>query len=167
MKRIFGNCTMILVLGLAAMQTLASAQDNQGENGPGLTGVWWTVVTPITCTTPHQDTGPSIIRGLHMFGQDGSFTSEAAFLVANIPPRSGGVGRWQHTQDHTYAARFQFFRYKPADGSFMVMRQVTLLPIVLNGNQFTSIDQVQDFDKDLVPIPGTASCNRETAIRLQ
>ena len=162
MKKNTLSCTMIPVLVVAAMQTSAYAQAT-----PRLEGVWFSIVTPIDCTTHNDIQGAATFRGLNMFSQDGSFTNEAAFLVSNIPARSGGVGQWQHTQGHMYTAAFRFFRYKPADGTLMVVRLVTLQTITVSGNQYTSIDQFQDFDDKLNPIFGSTGCNREDAVRLQ
>jgi hypothetical protein len=96
-----------------------------------------------------------------MFGHDGSLTNEAAFLVSS-PRRSSGLGAWQHTQAQRYASTFRFFRYNP-DGSFLAMRQVTST-IVLNGDQFTSVDTFQDFDANNNPNQSTG-CNIVTGIR--
>jgi len=167
-KGIFRSCT-ILVLGFAATQTIASAQERRdAEETPGIEGVWFAIVTPVDCNTHQVIPNAVSFRGLNMFSHDGSFTNDAAFLVPNIPPRGAGLGRWQHTQGQMYTATFQFFRYKP-DGSFLVMRQVTLKTIMLNGDQFTSFDQFQDFDANLNPITsvGSQGCNIETARRLQ
>jgi len=108
-----------------------------------------------------------------MFSHDGSLTSEAAFPVPS-PLRSSGLGSWQHTQGHVYTASFRFFRYQeggPGLVSFLVMRLVTIT-ILLNGNQFTSFDQFQDYDADNKPLPPggpmpTSGCNIQTATRLQ
>jgi hypothetical protein len=162
MKKNILSSTMILVLVVAAMPTSAFPQAT-----PGLEGVWFSIVTPIDCTTHNDIQGAATFRGLNMFSQDGSVTNEAAFLVPNIPARSGGVGQWQHTQGHMYTATFRFFRYKPVDGSLMAVRLVTLQTIIVSGNQFTSIDQFQDFDANLNPVAGSTGCNREDAVRLQ
>jgi hypothetical protein len=134
-KQIFSNCTMFLVLGFAATLTNASA-----EGTPGLEGIWFAVVTPVTCDThvPLPSTvPPGPFRGLNMFSHDGSMTNEAAFFMQGIPPRSGGLGTWQHTQAQMYTATFRFFRYK-ADGTFLAMRRVTLKTIMLNRDSFLS-----------------------------
>ena len=175
-KQIFSNCTMFLVLGFAAALTNASAQGTASpQETPGLEGVWFAVVTPVTCDThvPLPSTvPPGPFRGLNMFSHDGSMTNEAAFLTPGIPPRSGGVGTWQHTQAQLYTATFRFFRYKD-DGSFLAMRKVTLKTIMLYGGQFTSFDEFQDFDdhnNPMQPTPGgppTSGCNIENAVRVQ
>jgi hypothetical protein len=99
-----------------------------------------------------------------MFGHDGSLTNEAGFLVPN-PRRSSGLGAWRHTQGQMYAGTFRFFRYN-ADGSFLVLRKVTTT-IVLNGDQFVSMDVLQDLDADNLPIStvGSSGCNTVTATR--
>src|SRR5439155_5532033 len=101
MKRILGSCT-ILLLGLAATQTIAPAQAT-----PDLEGIWYNVVTPVDCTL-HIPTGAPSFHLLLMFSHDGSLTTEAAFPVGS-PLRSGAVGSWQHTQGHMYTATFRFF----------------------------------------------------------
>ena len=158
MKRTFGSCT-ILFLGLAAMQTIASAQET-----PGLDGIWYAVLTPVDCQTGLVIPNAPTFRGLYMFGHDGSLTNEAGFLVPN-PRRSSGLGAWRHTQGHMNAGTFRFFRYN-ADGSFLVLRKVTTT-ILLNGDQFVSMDVFQDFDADNHPISaaGSSGCNTVTATR--
>jgi len=156
-KRIFGS-SIILVLTLAAMQVIASAQET-----PGMEGVWLAQVTPVDCQTGAIIANAVPFRGLNMFGHDGSLTNEAGFLVSN-PLRSSGVGTWKHTQGHTYTSRFRFFRYNP-DGSMLAMREVTFT-IVLNGDQYTSKDKFQDFDANNHPLPAMG-CNIEAGTRLE
>src|SRR5215469_13706292 len=98
----------ILILGLAAMQAVASAQE------PGLEGLWLANVTNVDCQTKQPQA--VTFRALYMFGHDGSFTTEAAFFMPS-PRRSSGLGAWQHTQGQAYTSTFWFFRYNP-DGSF-------------------------------------------------
>jgi hypothetical protein len=125
----------ILVIGLAASLAIASAQDT-----PGLEGTWFANVTNIDC---QSSTPISTFRALYMFSHDGSYTSEAAFFAPS-PRRSSGLGAWQHSQAHTYSAIFWFFRYNP-DGSFFSTREVTQT-IQLNGDQFSSMDKVTEYD---------------------
>lgn len=157
-KRIFGSCTLFVVLSFAAALTSASAQET-----PGLEGVWFSDITPVDCQTGAVIPNAPIFRGLNMFSHDGSFTNEAAFPVPTAR-RSSGLGTWRHTQAQTYTSTFRFFRYN-ADGSFLAMRKVSIT-IVLNGDQFTSFDKFQDFDADNNPLP-TTGCNIERAIRVQ
>jgi hypothetical protein len=157
MKRILGSCT-ILLLGLAATQTIASAQET-----PGLEGVWFADITPVNCQTGTPIPNVLPFRVLNMFGHDGSLTNESANLVPT-PLRSSGVGTWRHTQAQTYTATFRFFNYNP-DGSFMLMRKVAFT-IMLNGDHYTSIHQFQDFDANNNPLPNMG-CNIGTATRLQ
>jgi hypothetical protein len=146
------------VLGLAAMQMAASAQET-----PGVEGVWFSNITPVDCQTGAVIANAVPFRGLYMFGHDGSLTNEAGFLVSS-PLRSSGLGTWQHSQGHTYTSTFRFFRYNP-DGSFMAMREVTLT-IELSDDQFTSKDKFQDFDANNKPLPAMG-CNIETASRVK
>lgn len=154
-KLVLQNCAMV-VLGFAATLTTASAQET-----PGIEGVWFAEVTPVNCQTGAVIPGATPFRALSIFIHDGSLTNEAAFLVPS-PRRSSGQGAWRHAQAQTYTATFRFFRYNP-DGSFQVMRRVTQT-IFLNGDQFTSIDTLQDFDANNNPL-STVGCNIETAIR--
>jgi len=156
-KRIFQSSS-ILVLGLAAIQTVASAQET-----PGIEGVWFANVTAVDCQTGAVLPNVTPFRGLYMFSHDGSLTNEAAFLVPT-PRRSSGLGAWRHSQAQGYTSTFRFFRFNP-DGSFLVMRRVAST-IVLNGNEFTSMDKFQDFDANNSPIPSTG-CNIVTGIRVQ
>jgi hypothetical protein len=159
-KNLEENCA-ILALALAATQVIASA-----EEALGVKGVWFADVTAVDCQTGAAIPNVKTFRGRYMFSNDGSLTNEAAFLVPS-PLRSSGLGTWRHIQGHTYTGAFQFFRYNNADGSFMVMRNFTTT-IVLNGDQFTSMDKFQDFDENDKPISSTGStgCNVVTATRL-
>jgi hypothetical protein len=154
-KRIFRSYT-ILVLGLAATQTIVSAQET-----PGIEGVWIANVTSRDCQTGAPAPGVPF-RALHMFIHDGSLTSEAAFFAPS-PRRSSGLGAWRHTQGHMYTSTFRFFRYN-LDGSFLSMRKVTVT-IQLNGDQFTSTDVVEEFNADNVLV--LTGCATETATRAQ
>jgi len=166
----------MLVLALAAQQhTNVSAQqsNSSGQNSNAIEGVWFAVITPVSCEPPH----PAIpnaesFRGLYMFGHDGSLTNEAAFHVP-APLRSGGLGHWEHTQGNTYTDTFRFFRYQEnGQGmvSFLGTRKVTMT-LVLNGDTFTSFDQFQDYGFDNTPLPPggpmpTSGCNAEIAYRM-
>jgi hypothetical protein len=142
----------MLVLALAAVQPVASAQET-----PGLEGLWIANVTNCPTGTP----GPTI-RALYMFSHDGSFTTEAAFFAQSLR-RSSGLGVWRHTQGHTYTAEFWFFRYNP-DGSFFSTREVTLT-IELNAGQFTTMDKVEEYDASGKLI--STGCATSTATRPQ
>lgn len=155
-KRVFRNCS--LVLGLAAMQIAASAEET-----PGVEGVWLANITPVDCQTGAVIANAVPFVGLYMFGHDGSLTNEAAFRVSN-PLRSSGLGTWEHTQGHTYTSTFRFFRYNP-DGSFLSRRDVTLT-ILLNRANYTSTDRFQDFDANDKPLPAMG-CNIETGTRFE
>jgi len=161
MKRTLGSFT-ILFLGLAAIPTIAPAQEPNG-----LVGVWFAEVIPIDCSTRLVIPNAPVFRGLYMFGHDGSLTNEAAFPVVTAR-RSSGLGAWQHTQAQMYNGTFRFFRYSNADGTFQTMRKVTTT-IVLNGDHFISFDLFQDFDADNNPISGvgTSGCNAVTGTRQQ
>jgi hypothetical protein len=156
-NRILEGCA-ILVLGLAAIQTAASAQET-----PGIEGVWFADVTAVDCQTGAVIPNVMPFRGLYLFNHDGSLTNEAAFLVPS-PRRSSGLGTWRHAEAQRYTSTFRFFRFN-ADGSFMVMRRVTST-IMLNRGEFTSIDKFQDFDANNNPISSTG-CNIVTATRVQ
>jgi len=156
MKRTFGSCG-ILFLGLATIN-IASAQETNG-----LEGIWYAQrITPVDCQTGLVIPNAPIFRGLYMFGHDGSLTNEAAFPVPN-PRRSSGLGSWGHTQAQMYSGTFRFFRYN-ADGSFQTLRKVTTT-IVVQGEQFVSMDIFQDFDADNQPITGSSGCNTVLATR--
>jgi hypothetical protein len=153
-KHILRNC-MILVLGLAAMQAIASAQD-----APRLKGAWNVNVTINTCDPNSQFLRN--VRALNLFIHDGSMTETGA----SIPPsrsRSSSVGTWRHLQGNTYTSTFEFFRYNP-DGSFFSTAKVTrMIELSQDGNQFISTGTVEDFDVNGVGIGVT--CPTETATR--
>jgi hypothetical protein len=135
MKKSFFRTCAILVLGVAAMQTVASAQAT-----PGIEGLWIANVTNRDCQTGASG---ATFRALYMFIHDGSVTTEAAFFTPS-PRRSSGLGAWRHLQANTYASAWWFFRYNP-DGSFLSMREITQT-IELNGDQFTTVDKVEEYD---------------------
>jgi hypothetical protein len=152
--RIFGSCT-ILVLGLAAMHTAASAQET-----PGIEGVWFADVTPVNCQTLNP-VGLSF-RALYMFGHDGSMTTEAAFLIPT-PLRSSGLGAWLHDQARMFHSTFWFFRYNP-DGSLLGTREVAST-IQLNDDQFTTLDKITEYNPTGVVV--FTGCAVSTAKRAQ
>jgi hypothetical protein len=137
-KRIFQSCA-ILVLGLAATQTITSAQE---QEQPGIEGLWFANVTGADCQTL-TPVGPTVARALYMFIHDGSLTTEAAFFTPS-PRRSSGSGGWRHARERTFTSTFWFFRYNP-DGSFLSTREVTST-IEVNGDQFTTFDKVKEYD---------------------
>jgi hypothetical protein len=153
-ERILRSCT-ILVLGLAATQTIASAQET-----PGIEGLWFANVTPVDCQTVIA-VGITF-RALYMFIHDGSLTTEAAFFAPS-PRRSSGLGAWRHAQGRAYTSTFWFFRYN-ADGSFLSTREVTST-IELNGDRFTTMDKVEEYDANNKLI--SSGCAKSTATRVQ
>jgi len=157
-KQILSSCAM-LAFSFAATLTNASAQAT-----PGIEGVWFAHIRAVDCQT--GNVLPIEFRALNMFSHDGSMTNDAAFPQGPMPIllRSSGLGSWQHTQAQTYTLAFRFFRYNP-DGSFAAMRRVTQT-LVVNGDQYTSVDRFQDFDLNNNPQP-TTGCNIESAIRVQ
>ena len=157
-QRIFSSSTLLLVLGFAAMVTNASAQAT-----PGIEGVWFAHITPVDCQTGNVIPNAPSFRGLNMFSHDGSITNDAAFQVPTLL-RSSGLGTWRHTQAQAYTLAFRFFRYN-ADGTFAAMRKVTQT-LVVNGDQYNSVDRFQDFDLNNNPLP-TTGCNIENAVRVQ
>ena len=136
MKKRISVSTMA-VLGFAAIQTMAFAQET-----PGIEGVWLANLTSINCQTGVPLPGITL-RGLYMFSHDGSLTTEAAFFGPS-PRRSTGLGAWRHAQGRTFTSTFWFFRYNQ-DGSFLETREVTS-NIELNGDQFTTVDKVDVYD---------------------
>jgi len=107
----------------------------------------------------HRDRHHLTVQRTH----DGSLTNDAAFPVPTLL-RSSGLGTWQHTQAQTYTLSFRFFRYND-DGSFAAMRRVAQT-LVVNGDQYNSVDRFQDFDLNNNPLP-TTGCNIENAVRVQ
>jgi hypothetical protein len=159
MKRIFGSCTMLL-LGLAATQTIASAEET-----PGLEGTWISNVTPVDCQTGAPLALMPNARLLYLFNHDGSVLDEPVFLPPMTGLRlSGGLGTWRHAQAQTYDFRLRLWVYK-TDNSIAAMVVFTKT-IELSGDVFFVRKGVrQDFD-----VNGTLlsqSCLAETATRVQ
>lgn len=148
-KRILQNCT-ILLLGLAATQTMMPAEDR-----PRIQGVWDVSVTIRDCQS-----GDVIrtVRAMNLFVHDGSLTETAANIL-----RSPSVGTWMHAQGQTYTSTFRFFRYNP-DGTFASTAKVTrTIELSDDASQFTSTGTVEDFDADGVLI--STACATEAATR--
>ncbi len=144
-----------IVLALAGVQSIASAQE------PRLKGAWNANVTITDCQT-----GVAVrsIRALNLFAHDGSFTETAASLTP-AKPRSSSVGTWHHLQGNTFTSIFEFFRYNP-DGSLFSTAKVTrTIELSEDGNQFTSVGTVEDFDPNGVRI--SLSCPTEVAMRVE
>jgi hypothetical protein len=176
-KRVFRSGILVLALGAIHMIVSGQGQANPTDQASnGIEGVWFAVVTPVTCSKPHLPLPNAVsFRGLNMFSHDGSFTNEAAFPAA-APLRSSGLGGWQHTQANMYTTTFRFFRYQetvPGMVSFQVMRKVTIT-LALDGDTFSSFDEFQDYGADnnplppsVPPAPPTSGCNIETAFRVR
>ncbi|MBZ5624172.1 MAG: hypothetical protein LAQ69_36560 [Acidobacteriia bacterium] len=165
MKRMFSNCTMVLALGLAAMQTMASAQEKRDDaETPGIEGVWISNVTPINCQTGAPLAPAANVRLLYLFNHDGSVTEEPGFL----PPTSGlrlssGLGTWRHAQAQTYDAKLRLWVYNP-DNSIALMAVFTKT-IELSGDVFTGKGFRQDFNVNGTLV--SQSCIAEIATRAQ
>ncbi len=148
MKRVLEGCAL-LTLGLAAMQTAASAQAT-----PGIEGAWQTKVHVYNC-----DTGATIrdIPALNLFMHDGSMTETAVNIM-----RTSSVGTWKHLQANNYSATFWFYRYTPNFTLASLARADN--NIVLNGDHFDVTGSVTD----TFPDGSTSkSCVTITGERLQ
>ena len=136
MKKPICEICAIVALGFAATQTVASAQET-----PGLEGPWIANVTVRDCQT-----GAVIrtVRELALFIHDGSFTQAGATVTGTPNPRTSAVGAWRHATGDTYNGTFQFIGLTPA-GTFATMALGTRV-IVLNGDHWTSNDVLQFVD---------------------
>ena len=136
MKRILESCT-ILLLGLVATQTIASAEDTND-----LEGLWFTKITVTDC----HNVLLRNVQNFEMFLHDGSSIGPGG----TVPPspqalgRTDSVGMWRHLQAHTYAATFWFFGLNP-DGT-LASKVMAVRTIQVNGDQFTGSDHVTVFD---------------------
>jgi hypothetical protein len=161
MKRILESCA-ILLLGLAATQTGASAQETSG-----LEGVWISNVTSVDCQSGVPVSPGPFVRILYQFSHDGSLTNEPGFLPPPPPEPatrfSSGLGTWRHAQAQTYNAKLRFWVFNP-NNSIALMAVVTKT-IELGGDVFTAKSIVQDFN-----VSGTLvsqMCVTEIATRAQ
>jgi hypothetical protein len=148
----FWSC---IALALAGVQSIASAQE------PRLKGAWNTDVTIKDC---HTGAALRDIRGLNLFVHDGSFTETAASLTP-ARTRSSSVGTWHHLQGNTFTSTFEFFRYNPDGSLFSTVKVKRTIELSADGNQFTSIGTVEDFDSNGVRI--SVSCPTEMAVRVE
>jgi hypothetical protein len=156
-KRILKHCTMIVALGLAATQTIASAQEK-----PGIEGVWLSNVTVRNCQTGAP--APAPIRILYLFDHDGSLTLAGGALPPGPTLRLGsGVGTWRHAQAQTYTSTVRFFVFN-TDNTIAALAVVTKA-IELNGDVFTATNVVEDFDVNGMLI--SKACTTEIATRAQ
>jgi hypothetical protein len=132
MKSIF-RISMILALGVAALQTTLLAQDDHT-----IAGVWALDVTVVNCT---DSTPIRIVHSLQLFSADGSLSE-----TAGIASRGSSVGTWSKEGGRMYSSNYWFYRYTPT-GTF-ASRAEGLNAIVLSkdGNHFTSKGTIQDRD---------------------
>lgn len=157
MKRILGSCT-ILLLALAATETIASAQATSG-----LEGVWISNVTPINCQTG-APLAPATARVLYLFNHDGSVTDQPGYLPPASGLRlSGGLGTWRHAQAQTYDFKLWLWVYN-SDNSIAAMSVFTKT-IELVGDVFTSRGVRQDFNVNGTLI--SQSCLADFATRAE
>jgi len=152
-KQVLRNC-IVLVLGVFAVQAIASAQDARR-----LDGAWNVNVTLHDCTTGAVTRN---IVALNLFTRDGSLTETAASIQPGRT-RGSSVGTWRHLRDDIFTSTFQFFRFNP-DGSFFSRAKVTrVIELSQDGSQFISNGTVEDFNAQNVSIG--VSCPTETASR--
>jgi len=153
MKRIFESMT-ILLLVLAATQTMASAQAT-----PGLEGVWDAQITVTDCNGHFLRN----VRTLDMYIHDGSISSAGGSVPGGLAlPRTNAVGNWRHAQAQTFTAAFRFFGLNP-DGTLASIATATRT-LVLNGDTFTASDTltITGLDGHFI----TSACSAVTATRL-
>lgn len=145
----FRLCT-ILALGFAASQTILPAQERSR-----LEGVWSVSVTVTNCQT-----GALIrtVSSLQTFRRDGSVIE-----TANTASRGMSEGVWGHADDHTVAALYWFYRYKP-DGTFASRASVMDKIVLDSDGKFTSSGVVLDHDAKGNLL--TTGCFTHTATRL-
>ena len=132
MKSIF-RIGMILALGVAALQTTLSAQDDHT-----MTGVWALDVTVVKCT---DGTPIRVVHSLQLFVADGSLSE-----VANISSRGSSVGTWSKEGGRMYSSNYWFYRYTPT-GTFASRAEgLNAVELSKDGNHFTSKGTIQDRD---------------------
>lgn len=141
---------MMLALGLAATQAIASDEDR-----PRLNGAWNVAVAIKSC-----ETGELIrsVRAVNLYVHDGTMAE-----TSSNSRRSSSLGTWRHLRNNTYKAMFEFFRYNP-DGSFATWARVLrTIEVSEDGTQFVSTGKVEDFDDQNVRV--SVGCATETAVR--
>ena len=161
MKRILGSCT-ILLLAVAATQTIASAQETSasGQETPGLEGVWLAKITVNNCSGVFLRN----VQNLEMYIRDGT-VSDVGGTVPPSPqplPRTSSIGTWRHVQAHTYTATHRFFGLNP-DGTLANM-VTAVRTMKLKGDGFIGSDvvTVQDLDGQVL----STACTSVSGIRL-
>ena len=132
MKSIF-RIGMIVALGVAALQTTLSAQDDHT-----IVGVWALDVTVVSCI----DGSPiRIVHSLQLFSADGSLSE-----TAGIASRGSSVGTWSKEGGRMYSSNYWFYRYTPT-GTFASRAEgLNAVELSKDGNHFTSKGTVQDRD---------------------
>jgi len=114
----FFSVASVVVLALSFGQTVAG-QDGNGK----LAGTWNVTLKFPTCsaTCPCPGGVPNIpVPALQTFLSHGSIVEIAGGTLLRGP----GVGSWQRTDDHKFAARFKFFLFNP-DGTRKGSEEVT------------------------------------------
>lgn len=150
MIRSFLRLCTILAFGVAASQTILQAQERSR-----LDGVWSVSVTVTNCQT-----GALIrtVNSLQTFRRDGT-----EIETANTASRGISEGVWGYAGDHTVAALYWFYRYKP-DGTFASRASVTDKIVLGSDGHFTSSGVVDDYDANGNLL--TTGCFTHTATRL-
>ena len=148
-QRLF-RISILVILGLAASQTILSAQER-----PGIEGVWSVTVNVVNCQT-----GAPIrtVASLQQFRPDGSMIE-----TANTASRGISEGVWGLAGDHTVAASYWFYRYNP-DGTFASRASVVDKIVLGEDGHFTSSGVVTDYDANGNQL--TVGCFTHTASRL-
>ncbi len=171
MQMIVGTFLGILLL-VSVTQILVFGQEGeiQGQQAPGIVGVWQTVVTPRNCQTGESVAPP--FQGLSTYNEGGTMAEFAASSSPSL--RSPGHGVWETgngprpalaSNVFNFTLAFTFIRFNP-DGTFAgrntVRQTVTLGP---SGNEFTSTGTVEVFaaNGNLIAV----GCSTSTATRFE
>jgi hypothetical protein len=146
----------LFVLLVCCSQSFVAAQNDQ-KAGPGIVGVWQTVVTPRICATgnPVGITFPGIL----LFDQDGTMTGTSTTVTSTYGIWSREAGR------AAYSFASLSLKYD-ANGMSVGSRRISQnVTIDESGNSFTSTGTFQDYDN--AGNPTISGCSTSTGTRFQ
>ncbi len=149
-KRIAIAIAALLVLAaLVAATGRTSASATSSAEGLQLDGTWMTTVTRIN---PPPGLAPTF-KSLVSYVRGGVMIETSSLAGANR--RSPALGQWERIGNDLFATSMWFFRSDPATGANLGTQEVDrTLRLSADGDSFTAVGVVQQFDVDGNPVGG-------------